>query len=148
MATMKRTEYQEQIKIFQWISKQQQLHQTNPTKTEINQEHAQHLQYAFATLNGIHTSKKQAFEAKRAGAKKGTPDLIIPNPHPNWPTLYIELKRPKGGRTSKEQRQFLQHLNNTGSHAKICHGAQAAIRAIKQYLNHGHIQDDEGIETP
>ncbi len=71
----------------------------------------------------------QGMRNKRQGTSKGFPDyLVIANNR----LLAIELKRVKGGRATPEQKEWLEHLNNVGVPAKVCHGADEAIEFIEQ----------------
>lgn len=76
-----------------------------------------------------------ALSLKRQGASKGCPDVLIfdrPPRYPHYVGVAIELKRPKGGTTSKEQREWLDDLERLGWCTMVCHGAKEAIRALEQ----------------
>lgn len=69
------------------------------------------------------------------GMKAGCPDILIFTPpplHPEARGVAIEMKRIKGGRVSDEQREWLDDLASLGWIAQVCHGANAAIRFLKQ----------------
>lgn len=63
-----------------------------------------------ASLNGLFTTKKQAFDAKRAGAKRGVADLQLPLPRGPFHGLAVELKT-KRGAVREEQRRYLTALS-------------------------------------
>lgn len=143
---MARPEYEQQVRIFQWIAQQNQKHQQDGQDVQLTKQQAEHLNYAFATLNGMFTTKRHAFDAKRAGARKGTPDIVIPT-WGNQPTLYIEFKRLKGGRLSTDQKRYLTHLNATGSWAFVAKGTEAAIELISAYMHQAPLQNLESINN-
>ena len=66
------------------------------------------------------------------GVKKGLPDLLIVH---NNGLLFIELKRLKGGVTSKEQKRWITHLNTTGAVAVVCKGAEEAKVVINEVVS-------------
>lgn len=73
-------------------------------------------------------ARRRAVRVKREGTSKGFPDyLIIRNGH----ILAIELKRVKSSRTSPEQLEWVDALNQAGVPAYVCKGAQAAIAVIE-----------------
>ena len=73
----------------------------------------------------------QGAKAKAMGKSKGFPDLIIILEEK---CIFIELKRVKGSTTSKEQKAWVETLNNLGHPSYICKGARAAIEVIEKYL--------------
>lgn len=68
------------------------------------------------------------------GLKKGVPDICLPVPRGNCHGLYIELKRQRGGRTSPEQREWIDALNAQGYRACVCCGWEDAAMEIEKYL--------------
>lgn len=75
-------------------------------------------------------------ELERQGLKKGFPDNFIAVPCGGFHGLFIELKRSKKAlsRVSPEQRQWIKALNGNGYAACVCYGAEAAKRAVLEYL--------------
>lgn len=71
---------------------------------------------------------------KRAGLKKGVPDLCLPVAKGSFHSLYIEMKKDKKSKPSREQREWLEKLNAAGNLAVVCHSADEAIQTIKEYL--------------
>ena len=71
---------------------------------------------------------------KAEGLKKGVPDICLPVARGGFHALYIELKRTKGGRTSDEQREWMEALGSQGNLACVCRGWNAARRTILEYL--------------
>ena len=64
---------------------------------------------------------------KRLGVKKGVPDNFIFDVIDGYKGIAIELKRKKGGRVSKEQKEWLDKLDNRGWLTRVCKGADEAI---------------------
>lgn len=125
-------EYSEQYRIFAWAK----LHESRHPE----------LKLLHASMNGAAMkSPQQAMTAKQAGMKNGVPDICLPVPTDRndaadkfpftCPGLYIELKRADGkGKVSLEQQWWLDQLNAQGYKAVVCHGADAAIKVIADYL--------------
>ncbi len=72
---------------------------------------------------------------KKAGLKKGVPDLCLPVAKGNYHSLYIEMKKNKRCRPSAEQIEWLTALNAEGNFAVVCYSAEKAIETIKWYVN-------------
>lgn len=70
---------------------------------------------------------------KASGLSKGFPDLEVFIG--NGKSLYIEMKRKKGGVVSEEQKKWMDWLNNNGYFAKVCHGADEAIEYVRGFIN-------------
>jgi hypothetical protein len=84
------------------------------------------LKLLFAIPNGLRTSIRVAVKAKRAGLNAGVPDICLPVPQGGYHSLFIELKRVKGGRLSPRQRGWLRSLQNQGYRCVIAPGFDAA----------------------
>ena len=83
----------------------------------------------FAIPNGGKRSIKTAIDLKAEGVKRGVPDLFIPELF-----LFIEMKKQKGGSTSKEQREWLSYLEGVGYKCFVCKGAEEAKKAFTEVL--------------
>ena len=70
---------------------------------------------------------------RKAGMRKGVPDLCIPLPRGKYHGFYIEMKS-KSGKVTKEQTRWLKLLKNNGYATAICHGADEAINKIAAYM--------------
>jgi len=92
------------------------------------------LQLLNGSLNGVKLSIGQATKAKRQGMRKGYPDIFLPVSSGCWHGLFIELKKESGGRTSKEQKIWLEKLLCNGYYSVVCCGWKNAIETIKIYL--------------
>lgn len=73
-------------------------------------------------------AKRRAIRMKRAGVRKGFPDLIA---IVDGNFIAIEMKRTKGSTTSPEQKEWIEALQEAGIEARICKGADEAIKFIK-----------------
>ncbi len=115
-------EEKEQEAIFKWIRS--------------NQIREPKLQLAYGTLNGVRLVPKLRGKVKKQGNRAGVPDIVLPAKSfdGEYPGLYIELKRVKGGKVSKEQKTYLEMLREQGFRAVVCKGHQAAIELIDTYL--------------
>ena len=74
---------------------------------------------------------------KSSGMRNGFPDLFLPVPSGGYNGLFIELKKESGGRTSPEQKDWLDFLNSEGYMAVVCKGWESAKDAIEGYLSEG-----------
>jgi hypothetical protein len=79
----------------------------------------------FAIPNGGHRGAGQGAKLKAEGVQAGVPDLHIPA----W-SLWIEMKRAKGGTVSPEQRDWIAYLEGIGHQVIIGHGFEDAKRQI------------------
>lgn len=70
---------------------------------------------------------------KASGLSKGFPDLEVFIG--NGKSLYIEMKRKKGGVVSEEQKKWIDWLNGNGYSAKVCHGADEAIEYVRGFID-------------
>lgn len=72
---------------------------------------------------------------KRMGLKSGVPDLHLPVARGKYHSLYIELKRTKGGRVSDNQKWWIDRLNEQNNLAVVCYGWEQAKDVICGYLS-------------
>lgn len=78
-------------------------------------------------------ARKRAVRMKRQGVSRGFPDyLIIVDDQ----LIGIELKRQKGSRTSPEQVEWVQALNDAGVPAKVCKGFDEARDFIEVWRSY------------
>lgn len=71
---------------------------------------------------------------RQMGMRKGVPDLMLPIPMHGYHGLFIEMKA-KGGRTSKEQDNWIKALETFGYKAVVCIGWEAARDELEEYLH-------------
>lgn len=79
----------------------------------------------FAVPNGEKRHISVAKRLKAEGVRRGVPDIFIPELK-----LFIEMKKAKGGRVSKEQKEWIAYLESIGYICKVCCGAGEAKKAV------------------
>lgn len=72
---------------------------------------------------------------KAEGLKKGVPDICLPVARGEHHGLYIELKREKNSKVTREQLEWIEALVNQGYVAAVCRGCGEAIDLITGYLS-------------
>ncbi len=98
-----------------------------------------------ASLGGIRTSYKQAVKAKATGYVKGFPDLQICVPMQRrgdakegggvYHGLFLEIKKDKKSYPTKEQKEWIEYLNEQGYCARVTKGLDETIQVIDDYFN-------------
>lgn len=86
----------------------------------------------FAIPNGGFRSRATAARLKAEGVSRGVPDLYVPEK-----SLWIEMKRIKGGRLSPDQRDWMRYLNEIGNTVMVCYGAEDAKTQIDKFFDDG-----------
>lgn len=119
LKNMKRSEETEQIILIDWCN--------------LNRFKYPELELVYHVPNGGKRNKSEAIRLKRAGVKKGVPDLCLPVARGNYHGLYIEMKY-ANGKTSKEQKEWIEKLNKQGYKAVVCNGFEEAREAIEKYI--------------
>jgi hypothetical protein len=89
----------------------------------------------MAIPNGGWRNKAQAALLKRAGVLRGAPDLLIALVRKEWPGLFIEMKRVKGGVVSPDQKIVHQALRSAGYKVEVAQGADMAWEIFEEYVN-------------
>lgn len=84
--------------------------------------------------NGGKRDVTTAKRLKAEGTKAGVPDIHLPVARNGFHGLYIEMKKQKGGKLSKDQKEWLKALSDQGHYVAVCKGCDAAIEVIKDYL--------------
>jgi len=88
-----------------------------------------------ASLSGVRLKPGQAKKAKKLGMVKGFPDIFLPVVIPGkYAGLFIELKREKGGKLTREQKAWLNALSAQGYKAVCCKGFEEAKKTIEEYI--------------
>lgn len=82
--------------------------------------------------------KARAVKMKKMGTSKGFPDLLVFIPVYGttgdvdcYQMCALEMKRKKGSTTSKEQKEWLKVLTESGVLCSVCKGADEAIKFIE-----------------
>ena len=114
------SEGQEQATLFQWAE----------ARSFVYPE----LRLMFHVPNGGGRSKAEAGKFKMEGVKAGVPDIFLPVPRGKYHGLFIEMKRLRGGKVSKEQSEWIESLHRQGYAAEVCRGWQEAAELICGYL--------------
>lgn len=89
----------------------------------------------YAVPNSAKRSQALGRYMKAEGLRAGAPDLVLDVARGPWHGLRIELKRVDGGVQSVEQKAYQDYYATAGIRHELCHGANAAIAAIKEYLD-------------
>jgi hypothetical protein len=88
-----------------------------------------------ASAGGMRTSLSVAKKMKASGYVKGFPDLFLYHPTMTKNGMAIELKANKKSYASKEQKQWIEDLNNRGYYAIVSKSFDETIEKITDYLN-------------
>jgi hypothetical protein len=117
-----RAEYLEQVAVFEWAARMEYKWPC--------------LKLLFGSLMGVKLSPKYLNKCKKAGMKKGKPDINLPVPMGGYCGLWIELKRIDGDfpKDGDDQDLMLKNLFIVGNSTHICKGSKNAIWIIEQYL--------------
>ncbi|MBR4057875.1 MAG: VRR-NUC domain-containing protein [Oscillospiraceae bacterium] len=92
------------------------------------------LQWLYHIPNGGKRRRTEAARFKAMGVKAGVPDLCLPVPKGGYHGLYIEMKRQEGGKLSKDQRDWIEGLDQNGYCVCRCDGARQAIAVLEAYM--------------
>lgn len=95
------------------------------------------LQLGFAVPNAAKRSKAVSSRMIAEGLRAGIPDWLLPVPCGAFSGLAIEFKRPKTGKTSEAQGDYLDKLATVGWMVVICTCPLAAFRTVQDYLKMG-----------
>lgn len=80
-------------------------------------------------------SAKTGARLKAEGLRTGVPDICLPVARDGHHGLYIELKRRKNSRITKDQLDWIAGLVEQGYVAAVCRGCDEAISLITDYLS-------------
>lgn len=83
----------------------------------------------FAIPNGGKRNITTAKNLKLEGVVAGVPDLFIPA----W-SMWIEMKRQKGGRLSPDQEEMIAYLESVGHRVIVGYGAADASEKLLSFL--------------
>jgi VRR-NUC domain len=85
---------------------------------------------AFAIGNGGKRHPKVAREMKEEGVTAGVPDIFIIRAKQSY---FLEMKKPKGGKVSKEQGAMMVRLVNAGAICAVANGLTQAIAQLEAW---------------
>ena len=89
----------------------------------------------FAIPNGTNVpSHKGRAKLKAEGLKSGVPDLMLPVAKGGYHGLFIEMKKPKTGKVSSNQDEWLDTLAYNGYQTEVCYGFDEAKSVIDAYF--------------
>lgn len=126
LQNMKRSELTEQIRLFNWA--------------ESVKWFVPELNLMYHVPNEGKRQQGTGAILKAAGMKKGVPDIVLPAARQGYHGLYMELKF-GNGKTTKEQKIYLQQLKEEGYRATVAHGFEEAREIIRNYLRRGNTFD-------
>jgi hypothetical protein len=92
------------------------------------------LKLAFAVPNAAKRHAGAAAILKAEGMRPGVPDWWLPYPFRKVAGLVIEFKRPKTGKLSKLQLEYIHRLEEVGWQVDICTDWQEARAIVIDYL--------------
>lgn len=98
------------------------------------------LEWLHAIPNGGKRDARTAALLKAEGLRSGVADVFLPVPriapsgYVSYCGLYIEMKKPKGGVQSPEQKAFEAHCNANHYVYRLCKSWREAADTIKDYL--------------
>ena len=88
-----------------------------------------------ASLGGQYQPfQSQRNRARRTGYSKGFPDLFVYEARNGFHGLALEIKTIKG-RARKEQKEWIEALNDRGYKAEVVKGLPAILDLIDGYMN-------------
>jgi hypothetical protein len=96
------------------------------------------LRWMHSVPNGGVRSPRTAGRMKAEGVRRGVVDVFLDVPKGGYHGLRIELKRPKGGSLTTEQREWIDGYRERGYRAEVCRGWDAARELIVEYLTEPH----------
>lgn len=127
-------EHQEQKAVFEWAQALEGQHPElellhaipngggRPSKQRYDKKTGRMVRYSV-----------EAAKLKAEGVKPGVPDVMLPVARQGFHGLYIEMKADRG-RTSKDQRRWIDRLRAEGYRVEVAVGWVAAARILAEYL--------------
>lgn len=119
---MKSIEHDEQKRLMEWWA-------------EFSALHGLPVIALFAIPNGGERNVVVATRLKAEGVRRGVPDLFLALPKGSYHGLFIELKKPCGGKVSEHQRTYIRYLNSQNYLAIVCRGFDEAKQIICSYIS-------------
>lgn len=92
----------------------------------------------FSIPNGGHRHPAVAAKMKATGQSPGVPDLFIPA----W-SLWVEMKRQKGGALSDVQKDWILYLQGLQMHVIVGKGFEDAKAQTLQHIGQQHERTDQ-----
>ena len=88
----------------------------------------------YAIPNGSAHHIVTAVRLKQTGVRAGVPDICLPVARGGYNSLYVEMKRTKGGVVSAIQKAWITALEEQGNKVVVARGFDEARRKILNYL--------------
>jgi len=117
------SEYEQQCAVFRFA--------------ELMSDEYPELEMLVGSMNGVRLTIGQAVKAKKAGMKKGYPDLSLDVARGKYHGLRIELKKKKGDVRSWDQAMWLAWLTEQGYYAVVAKGEDEAKEILMRYITGG-----------
>ena len=83
--------------------------------------------------NGQNVGPIRGAELRRLGQIKGFPDMILCVPSGDYPSLFVEMKAPKG-RLHGNQQLIQESLREQGFKVVVCYSFDEAKSVVEEYL--------------
>ena len=90
-------------------------------------------------------TKSTGGRLKKEGLRKGYPDIVLNVSRQDYHGLFLELKRKRGYKVTKEQKEWIIKLNRQGNAAAFCYGWEQAWEFIYAYLTCDKSVNSENI---
>jgi len=116
-----KSELTEQIRVMQWCKSME--------------AYDKDYSLIYHVPNEGNRNRKTGSNLVKAGLKKGVPDICVAVPKMGMHGLYIELKKDKQSKVSKEQIEWIKKLSHQKYIATVCYGADEAINLIASYMS-------------
>ncbi|WP_229182871.1 VRR-NUC domain-containing protein [Bradyrhizobium oropedii] len=84
----------------------------------------------FAIPNGGHRAKREAIKIKEEGGEPGVPDIFAIH---LGQVYFLEMKKAKGGRVSRDQRAMMARLTAAGAICAVAKGLDEAVRQLEAW---------------
>ncbi len=101
----------------------------------------------FAIPNGGQRNIIVASKMKSEGVRAGIPDLFFAVPRGVYHGLFIEMKKPKGGRLSAKQKEMISHFEFQSYACAVCAGWESARHKIIEYLKGKHNDSNTKVQN-
>lgn len=92
------------------------------------------LEMLFHVPNEGKRTKYTGGKLRSEGMKRGIPDLFLDVPKLNFHGLRIEMKRQKGNKATKDQREWIVKYISHGYAAAVCYGWEEAWQLLRAYI--------------
>lgn len=97
---------------------------------------AQRLELMVPELETLyHIPNERTWKYYTTGIRCGVSDWHLPVPARGFSSLWLEMKRRKGGRVSPEQIEWHRKMESYGAYCVVAKGSDEAIAAVIWYLD-------------